>query len=453
MTLHERRDPVHPLKHRFPGTELGHGVAQVAGDFRAERTGPYSSHATLKSLLCRRPVERHDVALLLHDERLRAVMVPGQGNGPGRKVLDGQAAEAEAVGSRVSAGIRGGVLSRILAWRGERTCFHGPGIGIRSDNGPHHNICIICVSTLSSGKPFPVSIVPYPAENIFRNRRSAFCGLAFLAHDAAHDALVPSKRLNHWIKWFSFALIGVDGNLWQLRHNKAHHIIPNVEGADSAVTKNPLVRLSPHQPVLRHHRFQHIYAPLLYGLIVLHSTFRQDFLYLFNRKQLIGLGRVSYTPRQVVEFILLKITYLSLVLFIPLWVTDFSLGEVLLGWFCMTYLVSWLFVWLLIGTHFCEEAEFPEADDSGQLAHNWAYHAMVTSVDWSPHSRAAQFFLGGANAHATHHLFPNVSHTHYRFMSRIIEEEAVAHGVPYNKITLGRMLISHFRFLKRLGRD
>lgn len=264
---------------------------------------------------------------------------------------------------------------------------------------------------------------------------------------------MPSKRLNHWIKWFSFALIGVDGNLWQLRHNKAHHIIPNVEGADSAVTKNPLVRLSPHQPVLRHHRFQHIYAPLLYGLIVLHSTFRQDFLYLFNRKQLIGLGRVSYTPRQVVEFILLKITYLSLVLFIPLWVTDFSLGEVLLGWFCMTYLVSWLFVWLLIGTHFCEEAEFPEADDSGQLAHNWAYHAMVTSVDWSPHSRAAQFFLGGANAHATHHLFPNVSHTHYRFMSRIIEEEAVAHGVPYNKITLGRMLISHFRFLKRLGRD
>jgi linoleoyl-CoA desaturase len=274
-----------------------------------------------------------------------------------------------------------------------------------------------------------------------------------MAHDAAHDALVESKRLNHFIKWFSFALIGVDGNLWQMRHNKAHHIIPNVEGADSAVTKNPLVRLSPHQPVLRHHRFQHIYAPLLYGLIVLHSTFRQDFLYLFNRKQLIGLGRVTYSRRQIIEFILLKTTYLSLVLVIPLLATDFSVAEVLLGWFCMTYLVSWLFVWLLIGTHFCEEAEFPQVDDSGQLAHNWAYHAMVTSVDWSPHSRVAQFLLGGANAHATHHLFPNVSHTHYRFMSHIIEEEALAHGVPYNKITLGRMIVSHFRFLKRLGKE
>ncbi len=274
-----------------------------------------------------------------------------------------------------------------------------------------------------------------------------------LAHDAVHDALVPSPWWNHIIQWAAFALIGVDGNLWAIRHNKAHHIIPNVEGADSAITRNPMIRLSPHQPVLWHHRFQHLYAPFLYGLIVLHSTFRQDFLYLFNWKQLRGLGRVRYTRRQVAEFILAKIVYLSLVLAIPYWSTDFTFGQVLLGYFLMTYVVSLLFVFLLIGTHFCEEAEFPVPDDAGRLTHNWAYHAMVTSVDWSPHSKVAQFLLGGTNAHATHHLFPNVCHTHYRHMSLFIEEAALAHDIPYHRITLGRMLISHFRFLKRLGRE
>ena len=272
-----------------------------------------------------------------------------------------------------------------------------------------------------------------------------------LAHDAVHFALFPNKKANHFIQLFAFSLIGVDGNLWQLRHNKAHHIIPNVEGADSAVTKNPFVRLSPHQPTLPHHRFQHFYAPFLYGFIVLHSAFRQDFLYLFNKKQLRGIGRVEYSRKQLVEFVLSKAFYFLLVLIVPLSVTSFTLTEVLIGYFSMTYVVSWLFVWLLIGTHFCEEAEFPVPDETGQLGHNWAYHAMVTSVDWSPHSKCAQFLLGGANAHATHHLFPQICHTHYRHLSKVIEEEAERHSIPYHKISLGRMLISHFRFLKAMG--
>ncbi|MGL4421867.1 MAG: fatty acid desaturase, partial [Gemmataceae bacterium] len=61
------------------------------------------------------------------------------------------------------------------------------------------------------------------------------------------------------------------------------------------------------------------------------------------------------------------------------------------------------------------------------------------------------FFVGGVNAHAAHHLFPHVSHAHYRPIAAIIEATAAEHGVPYRKTTLPGIIVSHFRFLHRMG--
>lgn len=304
---------------------------------------------------------------------------------------------------------------------------------------------VILAQPFESGLPLLPFVLLYGAGSLF---------LAInVAHDAVHDALTPYKGLNHWLYIASFTLIGIDGNLWKMRHNKAHHVMPNVEGADSAVTRNPMIRLSPHQPLLPHHRIQHLYAPILYSIVVLHSIFRQDILYILNRKRLAGIGRVDYTRRQYVEFVASKTLYFAISLGIPLAVLDFPWWQIVLGYVAMTAIVSLLFVFLLIGTHFCEEAAFPDKDEDGMLPHNWARHAMETSVDWSPHSRVAQFFLGGANAHATHHLFPNICHTHYRTMSHLVEDTAREFGMPYHVLTFGEMVRSHFRFLKRLGQD
>jgi linoleoyl-CoA desaturase len=110
-----------------------------------------------------------------------------------------------------------------------------------------------------------------------------------------------------------------------------------------------------------------------------------------------------------------------------------------------------VFIVLLIGTHFAEETAFPIVNAKGELPHGWAYHALATSLDWSPESPLANFFAGGANAHAAHHLFPNVAHVHYPAITRIIADEAARHGIPYNRTTLPGMLTSHLRFLRRMG--
>ena len=87
----------------------------------------------------------------------------------------------------------------------------------------------------------------------------------------------------------------------------------------------------------------------------------------------------------------------------------------------------------------------------GNVGHNWAIHNLLTACDWSPHNRVAHFFVGGVNAHASHHLFPRVSHAHYRAIAGIVEGTAAEFGVPYNKLTLPGIIRSHFRFLRKMG--
>lgn len=53
-----------------------------------------------------------------------------------------------------------------------------------------------------------------------------------------------------------------------------------------------------------------------------------------------------------------------------------------------------------------------------------------------------------------HHLFPKVCHTHYRALSNIVEQTAQEFGVPYyENATFSTALASHYRLLRRFGRD
>jgi linoleoyl-CoA desaturase len=125
--------------------------------------------------------------------------------------------------------------------------------------------------------------------------------------------------------------------------------------------------------------------------------------------------------------------------------------QVLLGYLGMKAAASLLFVFLLIGTHFSDVTEFPALAANSSVGKTWAMHNLATACDWSPHSRIAHFFVGGVNAHASHHLFPTVSHAHYRAIARIIEDTAEEFALRYNKLTLFGIIHSHFRFLRAMG--
>jgi linoleoyl-CoA desaturase len=270
-----------------------------------------------------------------------------------------------------------------------------------------------------------------------------------LGHDAAHDTLSPSPRINRIVLRATFTPLGVDPALWKLRHVRAHHPFPNVAGCDIDIDENPYIRLSPFHRRRPWQRWQHLYAPLVYWLVSLHTVFVQDVQYLCKR-QLANLRDIRHPVGTWVSFAAGKLAYLALVLGLPLWLIDLPAWQIVLGWLAAGFVVSICFVLMLIGTHFAEETAFPVAGHDGALPNDWATHQLATSLDWSPSSRWAWMIAGGANAHAAHHLFPNVSHAHYPALSRIIATAAARHGVAYNATTLPRMVASHFRFLRRM---
>ena len=211
--------------------------------------------------------------------------------------------------------------------------------------------------------------------------------------------------------------------LWQMRHTKSHHIFPNVNGCDIDIDENPFLRLSPNQPWRPYFRFQHLYAPLAYLAVALHTVLWQDFVYLFKRR-LANLTDITHRPHRYAAFALGKAAYFGMVLALPMAALPLPWWQVLLGYLAMQGVASLVFVFLLVGTHFSDATDFPVVAADGSVGHGWATHNLVTACDWAPHSRLAHFLVGGVNAHASHHLFPNVSHAHYRAIARIIEDTA-----------------------------
>jgi linoleoyl-CoA desaturase len=283
------------------------------------------------------------------------------------------------------------------------------------------------------------------------------CGLSVLllainvAHDAAHDALTRKAWLNRAVQTIIFMLLGADAYLWRLRHVKSHHTFPNVNGCDIDIDNTTFLRLSPNHPCRPYHRFQHLYAPAIFWLADVHTVFWQDFVYL-RKDRLANMVDIRHPRHAYFLFFGGKLAYLAVAVVIPILVLPFAWWQVAGGVLLMTFVNSTVFVLLLIGTHFAEEADFPEFDADGYISHDWAVHALVTSVDWSPTSFWATLLAGGANAHAAHHLFPTIAHTHYAALTPIIARTAAEFGIPYHRTTLWRLIASHFRFLKRMGR-
>jgi linoleoyl-CoA desaturase len=141
---------------------------------------------------------------------------------------------------------------------------------------------------------------------------AGLCGIAALllainvAHDAAHNCLTPSRTANRIITTACFTLLGTSGYLWQQRHVRSHHVFPNVNGCDIDIDENPLLRLSPNHTRRPMHRWQHLYAPLAYVLVTLHTVFIQDFVYLL-KTELANMRNIRRKRREYAMILPLRV--------------------------------------------------------------------------------------------------------------------------------------------------
>jgi linoleoyl-CoA desaturase len=270
-----------------------------------------------------------------------------------------------------------------------------------------------------------------------------------ISHDAAHGVAVKSKFWNKVLFSLSFNLQGNNAYVWGKNHNESHHLYTNIEGSDIDVLNNPLFRMTESQELKWFHRYQFIYAPFLYLLYSINWFFFRETLMLFNFSS--RTIKIEIPRNEVVKLVIYKFLYIGYMILLPIYLLPFGWQTVLLAFLLNHFMVSILFVGVLGVSHLSDFVEHPVPDQNNKLDMSWPKLQMCTSVDYNANSKFFNWTLGGFNAHALHHLLPNICHVHYLEILPIFSELARKHGLNYMEMPYSKSLASHFRFLKLMG--
>jgi len=270
-----------------------------------------------------------------------------------------------------------------------------------------------------------------------------------ISHDAAHGVAVKSKFWNKLLFSLSFNLQGNNAYVWGKNHNESHHLYTNIEGSDIDVLNNPLFRMTESQELKWFHRYQFIYAPFLYLLYSINWFFFRETLMLFNLSS--RTIKIEIPKNEVVKLVIYKLLYIGYMILLPIYFLPFGWQTVLLAFLLNHFMVSLLFVGVLGVSHLSDFVEHPVPDQNNKLDMSWPKLQMCTSVDYNAGSIFFNWTLGGFNAHALHHLLPNICHVHYLEILPIFRELAQKHGLNYMEMPYIKSLASHFRFLKGMG--
>jgi linoleoyl-CoA desaturase len=272
-----------------------------------------------------------------------------------------------------------------------------------------------------------------------------------VSHDAAHGVAVKSKFWNKALFQISFNLQGNNAYVWGKNHTESHHLYTNVAGSDIDVLNNPLVRMTEQQPLKWYHRFQYIYTPFLYLLYSLNWFFFRETLLLFNFSS--RTIKVVIPRNEAIKLVFFKLLYIGYMILLPVYLLPFGWVDILLAFVLNHFFVSLIFTGVLGVSHLSDYVSHPLPDKDGNLSMSWPTLQLCTSVDYDADSTFFNWTLGGFNAHALHHLLPNICHVHYIRILPIFKELAEKHHLTYMEMPYHRALASHFRFLKAMGNN
>lgn len=289
---------------------------------------------------------------------------------------------------------------------------------------------------------------------------SAFLGFLLASigfntmHDALHGSFSSNKKINKVLGLLTMHALGGNAFYWKQKHNIIHHTYTNVDNMDDDIAKSPLIRMCSTQRWTAMNRIQHLYTPFLYLLSSLFWVLLKDNVLYFS-KTVSGTKLQKMNTMDHVIFWGTKVLYVLFYVLLPI----YFLGVI-------PWLVGFLMMHLAMGftlsiffqlAHVSEETAFEctvENDsDITYIENEWAIHQIITTANFAPSNKVISWVGGGLNFQIEHHLFPKISHVHYPHLSKIVRAKCEKFGVQYNSFnTMSDAILSHFRFLKLLGK-
>jgi len=299
----------------------------------------------------------------------------------------------------------------------------------------------------ASGDSILFSILSWILLGLF----TAFVGFN-ISHDAVHGSISSIKIINKSLG-YTFNLAGTNKYMWKIMHNVIHHTYTNIPGHDEDLEPVSLIRLSTENKLKKVHRYQHLYAYLLYCLTSISWVFKKDFVAFFRKK----MGNYENKKHPMKEYIVLfssKALYYFIFIALPIMLAGVPWWVTVIGFVAMHFIQGLTLAVVFQLAHVVEGAHFPQPDEKGDVKNNWTIHQLNTTSNFAMKSFLATWFFGGLNYQIEHHLFPNICHIHYPKISKIVKKTAEEYGITYNmNITMWDAIKSHTRMLKVLGRE
>lgn len=282
-------------------------------------------------------------------------------------------------------------------------------------------------------------------------------GMAGVGMNVMHD----SNHGSFSNKWWVNQLLGnsiyiLAGNVynWKVQHNLLHHTYTNVEGLDEDIDIQGVIRLSKHQKWKSFHKYQKVYAFLLYGLLTIQWALVVDFRQTpkYIKHGLSAEGELN-PKKEWALLIITKIIYYLFWVALPLLILPVTWYQWLLGFFVMHYVAGFILSTVFQLAHITDAIDVIKPEELEKEKRSWAAHQLQETANFATKNRVVSFFLGGLNFQIEHHIFPNISHVHYRNLAKIVKKTALEFQLPYHEYdTLTGAFKAHLKQLINLGK-
>lgn len=263
-----------------------------------------------------------------------------------------------------------------------------------------------------------------------------FAQLGLLGHDAGHNQVFASARLNTMLGRICGNLLLGMGLGWWREHHNAHHASPNQEGRDPDADLGVLA-LSPEQAARRHgfqgwcSRRQVFLTPLFASLQVF-ELHRYTVNFLVSRR-----GKSIYMEALLIaaHFVL----YLGL-LFVSL---GFVRGLVFA---VVQRIVSGWYLNIIFGTN---HTGMPLLTETQRM--DFVQQQVATSRNVRI-PRPLAFLFGGLHLQIEHHLFPTMPRNQLHRAQPLIKAFCAQHGLAYRESGFAATYVEIYQHMWRVSR-
>ncbi len=267
-----------------------------------------------------------------------------------------------------------------------------------------------------------------------------------ISHDANHNSISRNLTVNRILS-YSLDIIGVNSFLWRVSHNDEHHNFLNIHELDNNINGFGVMRFTTDDPLKPIHRYQHIYAILLYGLSTINYVLFKD----INLMRKASIKGIKVPKIEWVKLIAFKLFYYMYVFVIPVLYLNIPFLYVFATFLFTHFFVGLSLAYVFQCGHVNEEMHIPEVKEN-RVEDAWAVHVLKSTCDFALDNKALTWLTGAINVHIIHHLMPHICHTHYTALAPIVKKVALDYGIVYReKKTFWEAIVSHGNWLKAAG--